>query len=106
MFSRRLWSIPMSVPARLTYISGFLYYAYTALLIFLGPAIPIVMLAFLPGQIRLRNFIVLLPAMLTGFVLYPLWHRFRLRAGHLAAEHRPRLGARVRASGTGPGASR
>ena len=62
------------LPARLTYISGFLYYAYTALLIFLGPAIPIVMLAFLPGQIRLRNFIVLLPAMLTGFVLYPLWH--------------------------------
>jgi cellulose synthase (UDP-forming) len=32
------------------------------------------MLAFLPGQIRLRNFVVLLPAMLTGFVLYPLWH--------------------------------
>jgi len=74
VFSRRLWSVPMSVPARLTYISGFLYYAYTALLTFLGPAIPIVMLAFLPGQIRLRNFIVLLPAMLTGFVLYPLWH--------------------------------
>jgi cellulose synthase (UDP-forming) len=33
------------------------------------------MLAFLPGQIRLRNFLILLPAMLTGFVLYPLWHR-------------------------------
>jgi hypothetical protein len=32
------------------------------------------MLAFLPGQVRLRNFIILLPAMLTGFVLYPLWH--------------------------------
>jgi cellulose synthase/poly-beta-1,6-N-acetylglucosamine synthase-like glycosyltransferase len=74
VFSRRLWSIPMSVPARLTYVSGFMYYAYTALLTFLGPAIPIVMLAFLPGQIRLRNFIVLLPAMLTGFALYPLWH--------------------------------
>ena len=64
-----------AIPARLTYISGFLYYAYTALLTFFGPIIPIVMLAFLPGQIRLRNFIVLLPAMLTGFVLYPLWHR-------------------------------
>jgi cellulose synthase (UDP-forming) len=32
------------------------------------------MLAFLPGQVRLRNFVILLPAMLTGFVLYPLWH--------------------------------
>ena len=75
VFSRRLWSIPMSIPARLAYISGFFYYAYTALLTFFGPIIPIVMLAFLPGQIRLRNFIILIPAMFTGFVLYPMWHR-------------------------------
>jgi cellulose synthase (UDP-forming) len=75
VFSRRLWRVPMSIPARLTYISGFLYYAYTALLVFAGPLIPVVMLAFLPGQVRLRNFVVLLPAMFTGFVLYPLWHR-------------------------------
>jgi cellulose synthase (UDP-forming) len=77
VFSWRLWSIPMTIPARLTYISGFCYYAYTALLTFLGPVIPIVMLAFLPGQVRLRNFIILVPAMFTGFVLYPLWHRAR-----------------------------
>ncbi|HEY3904815.1 MAG TPA: glycosyltransferase [Streptosporangiaceae bacterium] len=75
MFSRRMWSVPMTIPARLTYVSGFFYYAYTALLTFFGPIIPVIMLAFLPGQIRLRNFAVLLPAMLTGFVLYPLWHR-------------------------------
>jgi cellulose synthase (UDP-forming) len=74
VFSDRLWSIPMTFSARLTYISGFMYYAYTGLLTFCGPAIPIVMLAFLPGQIRLRNFAVLIPAMLGGFVLYPLWH--------------------------------
>jgi cellulose synthase (UDP-forming) len=74
VFSRRLWSVPMTIPARLTYVSGFFYYAYTGLLTFFGPIIPIIMLAFLPGQVRLRNFIILLPAMLTGFVLYPLWH--------------------------------
>jgi cellulose synthase (UDP-forming) len=74
LFSRRLWSVPMSIPARLTYVSGFFYYAYTGLLTFFGPIIPVVMLAFLPGQVRLRNFVVLLPAMLSGFVLYPLWH--------------------------------
>ena len=79
VFSWRLWSVPMSIPARLAYISGFFYYGYTALLTFFGPIIPIVMLAFLPDQIRLRNFIILLPAMLTGFVLYPLWHRSRYR---------------------------
>jgi cellulose synthase (UDP-forming) len=77
VFSRRLWDIPMSVPARLTYISGFFYYAYTGLLCFFGPLIPIVMLAFLPGQVRLRNFAILAPAMICGFVLYPLWHRSR-----------------------------
>jgi cellulose synthase/poly-beta-1,6-N-acetylglucosamine synthase-like glycosyltransferase len=75
IFSRRLWSIPMSIPARLTYISGFLYYVYTGLLCFFGPLIPIVMLAFLPGQVRLRNFIILAPAMVAGFIVYPLWHR-------------------------------
>jgi cellulose synthase (UDP-forming) len=75
VFSRRLWSVPMSIPARLTYISGFFYYAYTGLLTFFGPIIPIVMLAFLPGQVRLRNFVILFPAILTGLVLYPLWHR-------------------------------
>jgi cellulose synthase (UDP-forming) len=74
VFSRRLWSVPMTIPARLTYVSGFFYYVYTGLLTFFGPIIPVVMLAFFPGQIRLRNFVILLPAMLTGFVLYPLWH--------------------------------
>ena len=75
VFSRRLWAIDMTIPARLTYISGFLYYAYTGLLCFFGPLIPIVMLAFLPGQVRLRNFIILGPAMVSGFILYPLWHQ-------------------------------
>jgi cellulose synthase (UDP-forming) len=77
VFSRRLWSVPMSIPARLTFISGFFYYAYTGLLTFFGPIIPIVMLAFAPGQVRLRNFVILAPAMAAGFVLYPLWHRSR-----------------------------
>jgi cellulose synthase (UDP-forming) len=75
LFSRRLWSVPMTVPARLTYISGFFYYAYTGLLTIFGPVLPIVLLVFLPHEIRLRNFVILLPAVLTGFVLYPLWHQ-------------------------------
>ena len=81
VFSWRLWKIRMSIPARLAYISGFFYYAYTALVTFFGPVIPIVMLAFLPGHVRLRNFVVLLPAMFTGLVLYPLWHRSRFGLG-------------------------
>jgi cellulose synthase (UDP-forming) len=75
VFSERLWKTRMSIPARLTFLSGFFYYAYTGLLNFVGPLIPVIMLAFLPGQIRLRNFVVLLPAVFSGFVLYALWHR-------------------------------
>jgi cellulose synthase (UDP-forming) len=75
VFSRRLWSVPMTVPARLTYISGFFYYAYTGLLTFFGPVVPVVMLAFLPGQVQPRNFVILIPAVLCGLVLYPLWHQ-------------------------------
>ena len=65
----------MSLPARLTFVSGFFYYVYTALLIFFGPLFPIVMLVFLPDAIRLRNFVILIPAFVVGAVLYPLWHR-------------------------------
>ena len=73
--SSRLWKVRMSLPARLTFISGFFYYVYTALLIFFGPLLPVVMLAFLPDAIQLRNFVILIPAFVTGAVLYPLWHR-------------------------------
>jgi cellulose synthase (UDP-forming) len=79
VFSHRLWGIRMSVAARLTFLSGFFYYAYTGLLNFVGPLIPVIMLAFLPGQIRLRNFVILLPAAFAGFVLYALWHRSSYR---------------------------
>jgi cellulose synthase (UDP-forming) len=77
IFSRRLWSVRMSFLARLTYLSGFFYYAYTGLLVFFGPVIPITMLVFLADEIELQNFMVLLPAVLSGFVLYPLWHHAR-----------------------------
>ena len=51
VFSSRLWSIPMSLPARLTFISGFFYYVYTALLIFFGPISPSSCWPFCPDQI-------------------------------------------------------
>ena len=73
--SKRLWKVKMSLPARLTFVSGFFYYVYTALLIFFGPLLPVVMLVFLPDAIRLRNFVILIPAFVVGSVLYPLWHR-------------------------------
>jgi cellulose synthase (UDP-forming) len=38
------------------------------------PLIPVVMLAWLPELIRLRNAVLLIPPVLTGVILYPLWH--------------------------------
>ena len=106
VFSRRLWTIRMIVPARLAYISGFFYYAYTGLLCFFGPLIPIVMLAFLPGQVRLRNFVVLAPAMISGFVALPAVapvQRTGRRSGRWGS---PAAGRTSSPSGTAPGARR
>jgi cellulose synthase (UDP-forming) len=38
------------------------------------PLIPVTLLIFLPGEILLRNAFLLLPAVITSTVLYPLWH--------------------------------
>ena len=100
--SRRLWRVRMSLPARLTFISGFFYYVYTALLIFFGPLLPIVMLAFLPGRdpaAELRH-----PD--SGFRhrggSLPAVAPRAVRADGLAAGHRPRLGPRVLPLGRHP----
>ena len=82
---------------------GFFYYAYTGLLTFFGPSIPVVMLAFLPGQVRLRNFIILLPAMRHRVRPVPAVAPLQVRAVGLAAGHRPGLGARLRHLGQRPG---
>lgn len=75
LLTRRLWSVPMSVRARLTYVSGFCYYLYTAVATFMTPLIPVYLLAFLPGRIQPHDYILLAPAIINGMVLYPVWHR-------------------------------
>ena len=75
LLTRRLWTVPMSIRARLTYISGFLYYVFTAVSMFVGPSVAIGLLAFLPQHIQPRNYLLLLPALANGMVMYPLWHR-------------------------------
>ena len=85
--------IPMRFPARLAYTPWFLLRLHRADHV-LRAVIPIVMLAFLPGQIRLRSFVVLL---LVDVDLVP---RHLLAPGPLRADPAAavalRLGARVR----------
>lgn len=75
LLTRRLWSVPMTLRARLTYVSGFGYYIYTAVAMIVAPLIPAMLLIFLPGHIQPRNYLLLVPALLNGMMLYPLWHR-------------------------------
>ena len=63
-----------AVTARLPYISGWLWNLTTGLRTLVLPLIPITLLAFLPSEIRLHNAILLIPPVITGTVLYPLWH--------------------------------
>lgn len=77
ILTRRLWTVPMSWRARLSYVSGFFYYSYTAIAVFVGPLLPILLLAFFAMHIQPRNYLLLAPALVNGMVLYPLWHRCR-----------------------------
>lgn len=72
---RRLWKEPMSARARTAYLSGFLYYVFTALLLFVVPLIAIGMLGLIPQDIHLQDYLALAPAVINGIALYPTWHR-------------------------------
>jgi cellulose synthase (UDP-forming) len=74
IWTRHMWRVQMQWTGRLPYIAGWLWNLTTALRTVILPLIPITLLAFLPDEIRLRNVLLLLPAIITGTVLYPLWH--------------------------------
>ena len=82
VLTSRLWSVPMSLPARLTYVSGFCYYLFTAMSAFVIPLIPISLLLFRPASITPWNSGLIVASMLTSMTVLPLWHcsRYDLRA--------------------------
>jgi cellulose synthase (UDP-forming) len=81
IFTKRVWRVPMPFKARLPYIAGWLWNLTTAMRTVILPLIPVMLLAFLPGEIKLRNAILLIPAVITGTILYPLWHNARYPLG-------------------------
>jgi cellulose synthase (UDP-forming) len=74
IWTRHMWRVKMPLLSRLPYLAGWLWNLTTGLRTLIIPLIPITLLAFVPGEIRLRNALPLLPAVITGTVLYPLWH--------------------------------
>ncbi len=80
--SRKFWSTRMSLRARLSYCSGFLYYLHTALFTFVGPVVPLVMIYALPDRIGLANYLLIVPSVIYNMIIFPAWHRsaYRLEA--------------------------
>jgi cellulose synthase (UDP-forming) len=74
IWTRHMWRVPMPRMSRLPYVAGWLWNLTTALRTLMLPLIPIVLLAYLPGEVRLRNALLLVPVVLVTAVLYPLWH--------------------------------
>jgi cellulose synthase (UDP-forming) len=77
LMSRKFWTTRIRFRTRCCYLSGFCYYAHTALFIFVAPAIPLVMLTLLPDRVRWANYLFILPSVIYNFVVFPAWHRSR-----------------------------
>jgi cellulose synthase (UDP-forming) len=71
----RLWPRDKGLRVFIAYASGMFYYIYSASMVFAGPAVPVAMLLFWPQHVHLYNYFALSPALIAGFVLYPLWHK-------------------------------
>jgi cellulose synthase (UDP-forming) len=59
---------------------------HTALFTFAAPAIPLVMLIFLPDRVRLINYMFIVPSMIYNVVVFPAWHRCRFGPEALMAK--------------------
>ena len=74
VWTRHMWRVPMPWKSRLPYLAGWLWNLTTAIRTLIIPLIPVALLVFMPGQVQLRNGLLLAPAAITGVILYPLWH--------------------------------
>ena len=73
--ARKFWTTKMSKLGRLCWVSGFYYYAFTAIEMLFSPLIPSLLLLVIPTHIEPSAYLLLLPAIVAGMILYPLWHR-------------------------------
>src|SRR6266536_2884416 len=71
---RVFWRTRLPLYTRMCYISGFVYYLYTAVFNFAVPALTIVMLIAVPSVFQLKNMLLILPVLVYAGVIYPAWH--------------------------------
>ena len=80
ILTHRLWTVPMSRRARLTYVAGFAYYVQTALATFAVPLFPLTLLILRPHTITPENSRLIIVALCASLVLVPIWNTTTYRA--------------------------
>jgi cellulose synthase (UDP-forming) len=85
--SRKFWKSRLRPSTRLCYVSGFCYYLHTAIFTFITPLIPITLIVTLPGQVKLTNYLWILPSTVYNFVVFPLWNKTGYAKGALMARY-------------------
>jgi cellulose synthase/poly-beta-1,6-N-acetylglucosamine synthase-like glycosyltransferase len=80
LLTSRLWSVPMTLRARLTYVSGFAYYVQTAMATFAVPLIPLCLLLFRPLTVTPENSRLIVAALCASTFLIPVWNLTDYRA--------------------------
>ena len=75
--SAKFWTTPLAPRARLSYVSGYLYYLHTAVFVIIGPVLPLVLLIGFPQLITIGNYLLVLPSVIYNMVIFPAWHRCR-----------------------------
>jgi cellulose synthase (UDP-forming) len=82
LFGSTFWRARLKFYTRMCYLSGFIYYIYTAIFTFVIPLLTIILLTFLPNVLIFKNMIFIVPVLLYSGLIYPLWHHapYRLEA--------------------------
>jgi len=75
--SKKYWTTKLGFSKRLCYSSGFCYYIHTAIFCIVAPLIPIVLIVAIPGQVKLHNYLWIVPSAAYTLVVFPLWNRGR-----------------------------
>jgi len=82
LFGKMFWGAKLPLYTRMCYISGFIYYIYTAVFTFVVPALTILILALVPNVLEFKNMIFMVPVVFYAAVIIPGWHHapYRLEA--------------------------
>ena len=75
MNSKKFWSAKLSFRTRLSYLSGFMYYAHTGLGVVCTPFIPIILLISFPDRVSITNYALIFPAFVFTQLVIPFWHK-------------------------------